>query len=200
MNYADQDEPQMVVMVDAVKIFPFATLPFLYVVQHIFSSPVAAASIVALFELLSMVMLPFLVSKLRTAEELQIKILMQDADDIAFVCRMLPSCAFGQIVMFNTEYVSWLSDKFFPWPVPKAPTPAVPSLNFDPDAEIEEVEAPPPEPSFEELVSSYPTDPWHSKNAGGDYRALMYAVLAWWVILLLMVDRRGTRHGICCYR
>ena len=56
----------MEVMIDAVKIFPFAALPFLYVVQHIFSSPVAAASSVALFELTSMVMLPFIISKLRT--------------------------------------------------------------------------------------------------------------------------------------
>jgi len=104
----------MEVMIEAIKVFPFAALPFLYVMQHIFSSPVSAAGVVTLFELCSMVMLPFVIAKLRAGENL-----MDDADNLALVCRMIPSCAFGQTVMLNSEWVGWMSDKFFPWPVPE---------------------------------------------------------------------------------
>ena len=57
--------------------------------------------------------------------------------------------------MFNSEWVGWLSDVFFPWPAPETSPASVEEVELDPEAE-----EPPPKPTFEQLVSSYPSNPW----------------------------------------
>ena len=87
---------------------------------------------IVLFELSSMVMMPFLIAKLRAGDNTHDR-----GDAFSNVCRVVPSCAFGHAVMFNSELVTWLSDKFFPYE-----------------------EAVDTEVKFADLESTYPTDPW----------------------------------------
>ncbi len=43
-------------------------------------------------------------------------------------------------------------------------------------------------------------DPWASVNGGGDYRSLVLQAIVWWVVLLLVVDNEGNKHGCLFYK
>lgn len=162
------------VLHEAVLLFPFAYLPYLYALSHRFDSELSAVTVVTLLELIFGVMIPFAVAISRLGLNT-----VETADDLAFFCRLQPTCALNQSVMFNSEMVKWISDRFYPFP--------------GEDEKLTKEE-------FDALESTYPTDPWSGRNAGGDYDALVLQVLAYWAILLLVVDRRGSRYGICFYK
>lgn len=132
-------------------------------------------SVLVLLELLVMVMLPFAIAKMRVGDST-----VESADNLAYVCRSAPACTLSHSVMFNSEMVKWLADKFFPWPAKDAPSQT-------------------PE-EFNRLKSPYPSDPWALQNAGGDYWAMLLQIPAWWLMLLVIVDRRGSKHGVLCYK
>ena len=77
----------MIVLLDAIMVFPFAYLPYLYVMQHRFDSELAAITVITIFELLMGVMLPFGVAIMRIGVNT-----VDSADDLAFLCRMVPVC------------------------------------------------------------------------------------------------------------
>ncbi len=68
-------------------------------------------TVITLCELLVGVMLPFGVATMRVGGET-----VETADDLQFFCRILPGCTLSQSVMFNSEMVKWIADRFYPFP------------------------------------------------------------------------------------
>ena len=77
----------MVVTKDMLLVYPFATLPLLYSLQHCFKSEFTAQIFTILAQLIVMVLLPFAVAIMRVGET-------SDglADNLQLLCWVLPSC------------------------------------------------------------------------------------------------------------
>ena len=97
-------DPQFEYALNGVYLQPFATLPFLYVISHMFSNGLSAVITLAVYSILIQVILPYLILANRLNAKTEVS-----GDSLYRMVKMIPMESIASTFMFNGELLKQIA-------------------------------------------------------------------------------------------